>query len=436
MPTIGSQYIFAVAQRPGGPASNLVTLAPLAGLDGSEVNPSDFPSHGLVFWRLNGRESFLVEPGLLIVGSLDSAPVSPAEHAYRIQSESAREPDVGELIELLSFPGTTISHPRDVLLGGQHTLDRPPAQTVMVKGQNSIYGFFRTDSKAVFDEGQHFEVNLSAVGTDLFEFRPEDFDVINNTLCRHLDIDVSLDDQARTRNWVRRATFTYTLLLKPGIVKLRTLPKNKLSARTPAEVLKPLIDRYRNSQSIDAFDATFNYLINALAEDRLPPLPTQVAVLENVQVALQREKKTLKDLTQSLFASGQLDEPLEAAKQALVAEYIQEQSAEITQKLKEAIAAEQETLDGAKLELYHLQQTLAEEKRRHDEQLRRDKEAQDQNMTADRKALDKKEAELERKRTEVNKFLAEASAHFATNRDEIIHTYLALEPLLTHCCPN
>jgi len=196
MPKVGSQYIFVVAQYPGGPASNLVTLAPLAGLDGLAVNPDEFLSHGLVFWRLTGRESFRVEPGLLIVGSLESATVHPAEHSFRIQSESAREPDPGELIEVISFPGTVISHPRDLLLDTGSPLERPPAPNVMVHGQGSVYGVFRTECQPPIDGEHYFEVTFYAAAPELFSVDYSDFQSFRVEHGHEASVEVSLDTHA------------------------------------------------------------------------------------------------------------------------------------------------------------------------------------------------------------------------------------------------
>ena len=164
MPTFGSQYFFVIAQRPGGPYANLVTVAPICTLEGAPIDPAEFRNYGLVFWRITGRELFPIEPGTLIVGAVEPSTVADAEHEYRLQPESVRLPAQDELLEILSLSSPVFTHPRDVLLEQSISVERPVAPVVLVRGSEAVFGFFRTEHQPLQDS---IELSFSALGKEL-----------------------------------------------------------------------------------------------------------------------------------------------------------------------------------------------------------------------------------------------------------------------------
>jgi hypothetical protein len=433
MAQTGISYIFVVAQRPGGPNSNLATVAPLCSLDGTPLDSSDFPAYGLAFWHVSDQEAGLAEPGNLVIASLVPATSRDADHEFRLKSETVRAPDASTLIEVIpSFQDLPISHPRDVILRGAIAFERPTAPFVVVEGHTAVFGLYKSTSVPTYSDASGYDVSFAAAEPDISQYDISQFNEFRNrSSTKIFQAEVSLSANERTKGWVKRAQFSYELIVGQSLRELRQLPHTRISARTPSEILRPVIDRFRNVQKLDDFEKNFIVMLDLIADGRLPKLPGQGETIEQVQALLKRDKRTLNDLANAVVDSGFLNESIESAKTNKVSEFLEKQSAQLMQSIRETHAKEQERLTEARAQVYRIEQDYAELRRKQEESFKEREREFSIGLAQREKQLRQQESGLESRKQEIEKLLSDASQYFSRNREDLLQTYLALEPLLS-----
>lgn len=387
----------------------------------------------MAFWHVSDQEAGLAEPGNLIIATLVPATSREADHEFRLKSESVRAPDASTLIEVIpSFPDLPISHPRDVILRGAISLERPTAPFVVVESHAAVYGLYKSTSVPTYSSASGYDVSFTAAEPDIFQFDVSDFNEFRSrSATRVFQAEVSLNANERTKTWVKRAQFSYELIVGQSLGELRQLPHTKISARTPSEILRPVIDRFKNVHKLDEFEKNFTSMLDLIADGRLPKLPGQAETIDQVQAILKRDKRTLNDLANAIVESGFLDDSIESAKASTVNDFLEKQSAQLMQSIRDTHAREQERLTEVRAQVYKVEQDYAELRRKQEEELKEREKEFSISLGQRETRLRQTESELENRKQEIEKLLSDASQYFSRNREDLLQTYLALEPLLS-----
>jgi hypothetical protein len=414
------RLLCAVAQLPGGPKGNLVSLAPVCTLDGQPVQPWDFPSPGLVFWEINDEDRYLnPHPGMLLVARLSagSLPNNDFSMLYHVEKGEVDTPKAEEVIEIVFSPDDLSADP--ALLFASHpvvSLDHPPCPNLILSSPTRAYGNI-TPAAA---EGRFSgSFSLAEPAGSVLEFASLPADLV-----REFEVVVSQERTLRQRaNSVK--PIVYALVVGPSIEALRPAGR-EIVVRSPEMVLRPVLERFDQAARFEEFRPLFQ----ALQSSQPSLLPEASEILDKIRVAAETNKKVVHELAGLILDAGVMKDALEKRTQESIDAFVEKRRAEIEGRLDESLQAKHEQLGQLEGLAQNLTAALEQRRLEFEDELNASSQVRQSEFETAGKLLDERERQIETREGEARRRLENVVNRWNDERGRVLEDYLALAPLL------
>lgn len=431
----GTSVVSVIAQIPGGHSGNLSTLIPLAYLDGEPADAEDFPNNGLIFWYMRPKEvAAALPPGTIVISSVENANPSSTvplqdRHQYRAEENSVREPSPTEVLQILDYYNV-LTHPRELLLIDDLVLPYRPLPQVFVRTSEAVYGPFATASKPLDVASNKYTVSLKPTGERVGVVPIQEFESLASSgQVISADAVVSLKAQPPKRS---PSTFhcSFQLACPDGIEALYKSIQESVVVRTPEQILRQLTRKYIDQRRFQQAQALFEEFVNTLGTEREGLTLTQLEVIEAIQYSLERDKRGVRELTDTILDSGLLKASIDDRIRARIEQHIAESTAEITSQIRERTREVQLHLEALEKQRTALQAEIDASSREASQRIDVERFAFMEECEQKRSQLRAEQEELDSKRNELTQYLQDVTNRYSSSKDRVINDFISLIPLL------
>ena len=439
----GDRIIGVVAQKPivipssAGARNIFCTLQPLAVQDGRRTEPDDFPNRGLVWWLLTEDAHRFATPGRLVSFSVEHAPDyngnDPEKHFWQVKRDSVK-PCTNEIVEVINVPSSAAeSQQNDLVSVVSCDLDHPPCITVLVRWQNHLYGYLRTNY-GERNSAAKFVVKLSTLsssGPFVNRIPAESLDNVYDKERRYFHVDVALDALAPSRSAqpfechyeLIPAQVYKDIMHRPELVRLesdadllRRIAKDILGWRRK--------ERARLRELLERFDDELTH------QHEYSDIRSVTNVLDRAGILLTHNGELAAAIAEAVIKSGSVDHELQNEIESRYEEYVESRTAKTATDINTRLATVRDELDDLRRQRDEFESASLTRKAELERELELKLGTHNESIEKQRAELKTEKQNLDIQRQMVERLLTAATMRFEEARDSVIEELLTLAPLL------